>query len=307
VKIAMGRSTASRSRRNSLRKGPGGLLRTIGSVLKHITSGLRYEIRGRFPAERWDFGVVNGAAISHAPTIEPSTQNPLEQYCDAHTIGPGIWKWRHYFDIYHRHFQKFIGREVHLMEIGIYSGGSLDMWKHYFGPGCTVYGVDIQPECMGYEGERTKIFIGDQADRGFWRETLQKIPKLDIIIDDGGHEAHQQIATLEETLPALAPGGVYVCEDLHGRNNKFTSYCYGLSHGLNASRFTNEEVLASYATPFQQFVQSIHFYPFVVVIERTTNHEETFEAPKHGTQWQPFGREWRCQPQSDSNSTTPLE
>ena len=64
--------------------------------------------------------------------------NPLESYFDAHTTGPGIWKWRHYFDIYHRHFSKFVGKEVHILEIGIFSGGSLGMWKEYFGPQCRV-------------------------------------------------------------------------------------------------------------------------------------------------------------------------
>jgi hypothetical protein len=39
-------------------------------------------------------------------------RNPLRQYFDNNTEGPGIWKWTHYFDIYHRHFERFIGRDV---------------------------------------------------------------------------------------------------------------------------------------------------------------------------------------------------
>jgi hypothetical protein len=38
--------------------------------------------------------------------------------------GRGIWKWIHYFDIYHHHFSKYIGRDVCVLEIGVYSGGS---------------------------------------------------------------------------------------------------------------------------------------------------------------------------------------
>src|SRR4051812_2508259 len=63
-------------------------------------------------------------------TAEP---NALLQYFDAHTEGPGIWKFRHYFEIYQRHFAKFVGQDVHVVEIGVYSGGSLNMWKEYFG------------------------------------------------------------------------------------------------------------------------------------------------------------------------------
>jgi hypothetical protein len=59
--------------------------------------------------------------------------NPLRRFFEAHKRGHGIWKWNHYFEIYHRHFSKFRGREVHILEIGIYSGGSLEMWKDYFG------------------------------------------------------------------------------------------------------------------------------------------------------------------------------
>ena len=55
--------------------------------------------------------------------------SPLETYFDRLTDGPGIWKWRHYFEIYHRHFQRFIDRPVVVVEVGVYSGGSLGMWQ----------------------------------------------------------------------------------------------------------------------------------------------------------------------------------
>jgi hypothetical protein len=73
--------------------------------------------------------------------------NPLKLYFDTHAEGPGIWKWIHYFAIYHRYFSKFVGREVHVLEIGVYGGGSLQMWREYFGPNCRVYGVDIEEAC----------------------------------------------------------------------------------------------------------------------------------------------------------------
>jgi hypothetical protein len=70
-------------------------------------------------------------------------ENPIRTYFDAHRQGPGIWKWDHYFDVYHRHFSKFRGRKVTVLEIGIYSGGSLLMWRDYFDADCTIYGVDL--------------------------------------------------------------------------------------------------------------------------------------------------------------------
>lgn len=245
-----------------------------------------YYNRGRLLANRWDRVKANGGsgpAVNNGQSREPS---PIERYFESHTTGRGIFKWRHYFDIYHHHLQKFVGRPVHLLEIGCLGGGSLEMWKHYLGPKCHVYGVDIASECLAYRGDKTEIFIGDQANRGFWNETLKKIPRLDVVIDDGGHTADQQIVTLEETLPALSPGGVYLCEDVHGVNNRFTSYVLGLQDGLNFYQdVVGGELLASHTSPFQRFVASIHLYPYVIVIERASGSQAVLEAPKRGTEW----------------------
>jgi hypothetical protein len=48
----------------------------------------------------------------------PDQSNPLRLFFDAHTEGPGIWKWRHYFDIYDRHRGRFRNRTVRVLEIG---------------------------------------------------------------------------------------------------------------------------------------------------------------------------------------------
>ena len=93
--------------------------------------------------------------------------NQLHEYFKAHRTGYGIYKWDHYFDIYDRHFRRFRGRDVVIVEIGIYSGGSLDMWESYFGKDCHIYGVDIEKACKSYEREKVTVFIGDQEDPGF--------------------------------------------------------------------------------------------------------------------------------------------
>lgn len=162
-----------------------------------------------------------------------NSSNPLREYFDNNTEGPGIWKWEHYFEMYHAHFQRFAGqREVNVLEIGIYSGGSLGMWRSYFGEGCHVYGVDIEEACKSYENDYTTVFIGDQEDREFWRRFRENTPPIDIVIDDGGHRAEQQLVTLEETLPYMRQGGVYLCEDISNRNY-FAAYASRLTEGLN--------------------------------------------------------------------------
>jgi hypothetical protein len=214
--------------------------------------------------------------------------NALRQFFENRAEGPGIWKWEHYFDIYHRHFSRFIGRPVRILEVGIYSGGSLDMWQSYFGPDCEIYGVDIEQACMTYERRNVRVFIGDQADRQFWKTVKSKIPPIDILVDDGGHLPQQQIITLEEMLPHIRPGGVFLCEDVQGNENAFASYVSGLMAELNTSLVRPGIPIVAQATPFQESIGSFSIYPFVVVIERNERPVSCFVAPKHGTQWQPF-------------------
>jgi hypothetical protein len=221
--------------------------------------------------------------------VGTSVPNDLERYFNSHVSGRGIWKWRHYFDVYDRHLSKFRGQEVHILEVGIYSGGSLGMWRSYFGSKACVYGVDIEPACRAYEEDGINVFIGDQADRAFWDTFKRAVPRLDVVIDDGGHQAVQQIPTLESLLPHLQPGGVYICEDLHGRFHQFSSYVDGLARNLHAFDLTDASVnLRAISHDFQRLVSSVHSYPFVSVVERRANALDYFEAPKHGTEWAPF-------------------
>jgi hypothetical protein len=194
----------------------------------------------------------------------------------------------HYFDIYHAHFARFRGTDVHILEIGIYSGGSLAMWKQYFGPGSHIYGVDIEEACKVYEDDATRVFIGDQADREFWLRFRQHVPQLDIVIDDGGHQREQQIVSLEELLPHLRPGGVYACEDLS--LGGFVSYITGFIQNLNwlsieENPDDNERRLVSRPSALQSEIASITFHPMVTVIEKRAAPITEFVCPKHGSKW----------------------
>ena len=225
---------------------------------------------------------------SRKADIQPTVADPLRAYFDSHSEGPGIWKWLHYFEIYHRHLSKFVGKPVTLAEVGIYSGGSLQMWHHYLGDQCHVHGIDIMPECTSYESPKTTIHIGDQSDRSFWDAFRRKVPSLDILIDDGGHEPDQQIITLEETLSYLNDGGIFICEDIHGIDNRFATYVHDMADRLNAMTKLPTPDLRSAVTPFQSSIASVHFYPYLIVIEKGRSLENGLQAPKHGTQWQPF-------------------
>ena len=95
-------------------------------------------------------------------------KNPLAAYFYANK-GRRIHKWLHYFDIYHRHFQQYRDKAVTIVEFGVSHGGSLQMWKSYFGPQARIIGVDINPKCAALEEPQIEIVIGDQDDREFLR------------------------------------------------------------------------------------------------------------------------------------------
>src|SRR5712691_846135 len=172
--------------------------------------------------------------------------NDLEKYF-THNPGRLIHKWTHYFEIYDRHLSRFRGTDVHLVEIGVYHGGSLQMWKHYFGPTSRIFGVDIDPRCKKLEEKQIEIFIGDQEDRGFLKSLAAKIPRVDILIDDGGHTMAQQINTFEELFPHVDGNGVYLCEDLH------TSYWEKYGGG-----FRKPGTFVEYSKSFIDYINAWH-------------------------------------------------
>lgn len=210
------------------------------------------------------------------PRTEASA-NPLVDWFSRHN-GRYISKWRHYFDIYHRHFARYRGRSPVVVEIGVFHGGSLDMWRDYFGKGCKLYGVDIDPRCRMFEAEDTQIFIGDQGDRDFLRRLRRDIPRVDILIDDGGHTMQQQIATFEELFPHVADDGVYLCEDLHTSywaqfgggyraEGSFIEFSKKLVDELNA--WHSVEPLQFQMSEFTRTANALHFYDSVLVVEKT--------------------------------------
>lgn len=187
-----------------------------------------------------------------------------------------IHKWKHYFDIYERYFASYRGKEVTILEIGVFHGGSLQMWKEYFGDKAKIYGIDINPRCKELEEENIQIFIGSQSDPVFLQQVKEQIPDLDILIDDGGHTMRQQIVSFEVLYDKVKPTGIYLCEDTmtsywleYGgglkRRGTFIEYSKKFVDSIHAwhsgqSSFKKDKLTESLA--------SVAFYDGVVVLEK---------------------------------------
>lgn len=202
-------------------------------------------------------------------------KNDLSRYFENNQ-GNCIDKWMHYFEIYHLWFEKYRNKPVNILEIGVYQGGSLKMWKEYFGKNANIYAIDINPDCKQFEDEQTTIFIGSQEDRNFLKMVGEEIPPLDIIIDDGGHTMRQQIITFEEMYGKVKMDGIYLCEDLHTsywRNygggfrekSSFIEYSKNFIDKINAWNSREDHLKVD---DFTMSTFGLHFYPSMIIIEK---------------------------------------
>lgn len=183
----------------------------------------------------------------------PALQTFAEFY-EGHVTGRGIWKWQNALEAYQKHWAPLAGRPVRVAEVGVQSGGSMLMWRAVFGSTCHIYGLDINPKCLAFQDASTTITIGDQGDPNMWQGFFSHTcTSLDILVDDGGHEAHQMVTTFNSVFPRLNPGGYVAIEDIHGAH-----------------------YLESFFKPTAQFLEahrnqvaSIHVYPFLLMVKRS--------------------------------------
>lgn len=132
--------------------------------------------------------------------------------------GRAVHKWHHYLPLYDRYLKPYRDRDraIRLLEIGVSKGGSLELWRGYFGPSATIYGIDIDPSCAAFDGEGgNRIRIGSQDDPAFLGQVIAEMGGVDIVLDDGSHLASHQRASFDVLFPLLEDGGLYVVEDLH--------------------------------------------------------------------------------------------
>lgn len=129
--------------------------------------------------------------------------------------GYSVSKWATYLEVYQSFFEKYRNTDVVVLEVGINYGGSLEVWRKFFGEKARIIGVDINESCKTLTDVDAEIYIGSQSDRRFLRDLKTKIPKVDILIDDGGHTMRQLIVTYEELFDHVKEDGLYVFEDLH--------------------------------------------------------------------------------------------
>jgi SAM-dependent methyltransferase len=124
-------------------------------------------------------------------------------------IANGYLKW------YDPIFADLIDSPLKMLEVGIFKGGSLHLWRDYF-PRADVTGIDLNTPESFEPGERVRLFQGSQSDTSFLsRVSTEVAPEgFDLIIEDASHVGVLSKVTFWHLFDHhLKPGGLYVIED----------------------------------------------------------------------------------------------
>jgi hypothetical protein len=201
--------------------------------------------------------------------------------------GKIIHKWVHYFPVYERHFEWYRNKSLTFLEIGVFKGGSLQMWQRYFGPMAKIVGIDIDEGCQKHEQPGIFVRIGDQSDQRFLQSIIDEFGVPDIVLDDGSHQMNHINASFRFLYPKLPKNGIYMVEDLHtaywdeyggGREkaDSFVNQAKEFIDSLNADH-SRGAVAADFVT---RGTFSISFYDSIVAFEKGDVWRK--EAPQTG-------------------------
>ena len=212
---------------------------------------------GKLNSYHYEFG----NSVTDLCKIGMITQADKSPYCTG--------KWRHsYTPLYDMLFSKMRYDNINIGEMGIYKGGSIEMWSQYF-PNANVYGWDHSDEFVNYVSglnlDRVKIAKCNQADEQDLNRALgEPGVKYDILIEDGSHLAWDQIKFMRNAWRYLKPGGIMVIEDIGTHPEEF--YQYNTKEEL-------EDLLRDHLYMYNHMC----YYSSISFVE--VNHENKFVDP----------------------------
>ncbi len=182
-----------------------------------------------------------------------------------------------YVDLYERHLSSNRHRVRRVLEIGVYRGASLQMWRDYF-PNAQIYGIDIQASSVS--GSRIHTIKGDQSDPALLAR-VRDLGPFDLIVDDGSHRARELVASFTGLFAELMPDGYYVIEDMHtsymgeygggapGAPDTSVALAQGLIDAVNREHVAVSHPEIASTMPH---VSALHVYPKIAFVQRGRQH-----------------------------------
>lgn len=143
--------------------------------------------------------------------------DPLTRLAILH--GTDKYGYHDYTPRYHRLLGPLRDRVQRMLEIGVggyeqatRGGESLAMWRDYF-PAAQITGLDIVRKTLNL-GPRIEIRQGSQVDGDCLSRLTAERGPFDLILDDGSHRNSHVVESFRLLFPTLAPGGIYIIEDV---------------------------------------------------------------------------------------------
>jgi hypothetical protein len=186
-----------------------------------------------------------------------------------------------YFPIYDKLFRPFVQTQPVFVEVGVMHGGSLYMWRDFFGKSARIIGIDNNVAAKQFTDD-FEIFIGDQADPKFWDNFYKTIGQIDILLDDGGHRNSHQIQTVISGIPHMRTGGLIVVEDTHtsfmyefGNPSKYSFINFA---SKKATNLTKRHKTINKPDSLVSRIHSIEFYDSIVAFSINDENSRPGEA-----------------------------
>jgi hypothetical protein len=188
--------------------------------------------------------------------------------------GRVINKWIHYLELYDRYFSRFRDTSVKMLEIGVFEGGSLELWRKYLGKNATIFGIDIDPECACKVDNPNEVRIGSQDNPEFLRSVVQEMGGIDLVLDDGSHRGYHVITSFRTLFPLLSDGGLYVIEDLHDDYSEWPGTRRNQSLGL-IKRLVDDMHTRFHGLPPQESpaIGGLHLFDSIAFIEKADRQQ----------------------------------
>lgn len=112
-------------------------------------------------------------------------------------------------NFYDEFFLKFKDQPINFLEIGVYNGGSIKLWKDYLHEDTQIYAADI--EYFDHIPDTFSI-IGDM----YFSDRYSKFADeyFDIIVDDGPHTFESFVLLMQKYHSKIKKGGTLIVEDV---------------------------------------------------------------------------------------------
>ena len=101
------------------------------------------------------------------------------------------------------------------VELGVYEGGSINIWKNFF-ENSQIIGLDSSFTSTNIRDlDRISLVEVNSAIKDNLENFAEQHTDIDIFMDDGSHVMRDQQMTLGVLFKSIKPGGIYILEDLH--------------------------------------------------------------------------------------------